>query len=68
MAAHMLHAVYDPLSDDYIGTATIGSSEAVMLGILAHKTRWFEECGKLKGDRILNDIYAVFAVSTTIKE
>ncbi|MEM7803138.1 MAG: pyridoxal-dependent decarboxylase [Chloroflexota bacterium] len=40
MAADLLHADFVPGSDDFIGTATVGSSEAVMLGILAHKQRW----------------------------
>ena len=38
---------YDPTKNEYIGTTTIGSSEAVMLAILAHKTRWMENCGEL---------------------
>ncbi len=29
-----------PDSDDFIGTSTIGSSEAIMLGLLAHKWNW----------------------------
>lgn len=41
MVADLLHAQFDPGSDDFIGTATVGSSEAVMLGILAHKNSWF---------------------------
>ena len=50
MMAFKLHVNpkdYDPLSRDYIGTTTIGSSEAVMLGILAHKTQWMEAYDKL---------------------
>ena len=50
MMAFKLHVDpkdYDPLSRDYIGTTTIGSSEAVMLGILAHKTQWMEAYDKL---------------------
>ncbi len=37
MLAKLFHA---PKSDEYIGTATIGSSEAIMLGLLAHKWTW----------------------------
>lgn len=37
MLAHLFHA---PENKEYIGTATIGSSEAIMLGLLAHKWRW----------------------------
>ena len=29
-----------PDKDDFIGTSTIGSSEAIMLGLLAHKWNW----------------------------
>ena len=35
--AELLHA---PKSSNYVGTATIGSSEAIMLGGLAHKFNW----------------------------
>ena len=37
MLARLYHA---PKSKEYIGTATIGSSEAIMLGLLAHKWKW----------------------------
>jgi len=37
MLAKLYHA---PESKEYIGTATIGSSEAIMLGLLAHKWSW----------------------------
>lgn len=37
MLAQLYHA---PKNKEYIGTATIGSSEAIMLGLLAHKWRW----------------------------
>ncbi len=37
MLARLYHA---PESREYIGTATIGSSEAIMLGLLAHKWSW----------------------------
>jgi glutamate decarboxylase len=37
MLARLYHA---PESKEYIGTATIGSSEAIMLGLLAHKWSW----------------------------
>ncbi len=37
MLAKLYHA---PESKEYIGTATIGSSEAIMLGLLAHKWTW----------------------------
>ncbi len=37
MLARLYHA---PESKEYIGTATIGSSEAIMLGLLAHKWTW----------------------------
>ncbi len=37
MLAQLYHA---PENKEYIGTATIGSSEAIMLGLLAHKWRW----------------------------
>jgi glutamate decarboxylase len=37
MLARLYHA---PESKEYIGTATIGSSEAIMLGLLAHKWKW----------------------------
>ncbi len=58
MIAHLLHADYEPKTRDccdsasedddkskkrdYIGSGTVGSSGAVMLGLLAHKTRWLE--------------------------
>lgn len=39
--AHLFHADYDPHTDEgFIGTATIGSSEAIMLALLAHKWNW----------------------------
>ena len=37
MLARLFHA---PESKEYIGTATIGSSESIMLGLLAHKWSW----------------------------
>ncbi len=37
MLARLFHA---PESSEYTGTATIGSSEAIMLGLLAHKWSW----------------------------
>ncbi len=37
MLAQLFHA---PENKEYVGTATIGSSEAIMLGLLAHKWRW----------------------------
>ena len=37
MLADLWHA---PDVDDAVGVATIGSSEAIMLGLLAHKWRW----------------------------
>ncbi|GMT44386.1 MAG: glutamate decarboxylase [bacterium] len=37
MLAQLFHA---PENKEYIGTATIGSSEAIMLGLLAHKWHW----------------------------
>ena len=37
MLARLYHA---PESKEYIGTVTIGSSEAIMLGLLAHKWTW----------------------------
>ncbi len=37
MLAELLHA---PKANNYVGTATIGSSEAIMLGGLAHKFSW----------------------------
>lgn len=33
-----------PSQDDFCGTATIGSSEAIELGLLAHKWVWKQEC------------------------
>ncbi len=43
--AKMLHADYNPDNPDYpkdafIGTGCVGSSEAVTLGLLAHKRKW----------------------------
>jgi len=35
-----------PESDDFAGTSTIGSSEAIMLGLLAHKWNWKEKMEK----------------------
>jgi glutamate decarboxylase len=32
-----------PRQHEYVGTSTVGSSEAIMLGLLAHKWRWREE-------------------------
>jgi len=41
MLAHLFHADYDPHVDKgLIGTATIGSSEAIMLALLTHKWNW----------------------------
>ncbi len=37
MLARLFNA---PEQNDYIGTSTIGSSEAIMLGLLAHKWSW----------------------------
>ncbi len=38
---NMLASLYNaPESSEYVGTATIGSSEAIMLGLLAHKWNW----------------------------
>lgn len=37
MLAHLLHA---PAESEAVGTTTIGSSEAIMLGLLAHKRSW----------------------------
>ena len=37
MLARLYHA---PENKEYMGTATIGSSEAIMLGLLAHKWSW----------------------------
>ncbi|MCD2444350.1 glutamate decarboxylase [Agromyces sp. SYSU K20354] len=37
MLGHLFHA---PDSAEVVGVATIGSSEAIMLGLLAHKRRW----------------------------
>ncbi len=53
IAANLLHAEYDPYEerDEYIGTATVGSSEAVMLGILAHKIRWLEWYDRLPDEK-----------------
>ncbi|WP_393971745.1 glutamate decarboxylase [Oxyplasma meridianum] len=35
-----------PESEDFAGTSTIGSSEAIMLGLLAHKWNWREKMEK----------------------
>ncbi len=40
MLARLFHA---PKGGEGIGTATVGSSEAIMLALLAHKTRWKKE-------------------------
>lgn len=42
-----------PAIDDAVGVATIGSSEAIMLGLLAHKFRWRErrQAAGLPADR-----------------
>ena len=32
-----------PENEDFVGTSTIGSSEAIMLGLLAHKWNWKEK-------------------------
>lgn len=42
-----------PSTDDAVGVATIGSSEAIMLGLLAHKFRWRErrQAAGLPADR-----------------
>jgi glutamate decarboxylase len=38
---HMLADLFHvPAEDDVAGTSTIGSSEAILLGLLAHKRRW----------------------------
>lgn len=37
MLGHLLHA---PADAQPVGTATVGSSEAIMLGLLAHKLSW----------------------------
>lgn len=50
MLAHLFNA---PVDCDFIGTSTIGSSEAIMLGILAHKWTWREN-KKSKGEDFSN--------------
>ncbi len=40
MLSRLFHA---PKGEGGIGTATVGSSEAIMLALLAHKTRWKKE-------------------------
>lgn len=51
MAADMLNRKPSSKKEDYVGTATVGSSEAVMLGILAHKTKWLEWYDQLPDDK-----------------
>jgi glutamate/tyrosine decarboxylase-like PLP-dependent enzyme len=53
MEADMLHADYDPEAEgpNFIGTGTVGSSEAVMLAILAHKTKWMEWYDRLPKEK-----------------
>ncbi|KAJ5823681.1 Pyridoxal phosphate-dependent transferase major region subdomain 1 [Penicillium robsamsonii] len=40
MIARLFNIPTDPSSDNAMGTSTIGSSEAIMLGVLAMKKRW----------------------------
>ncbi len=47
MLARLFNA---PEQHDYIGTATIGSSEAIMLGLLAHKWNWKNKRKKVGRD------------------
>lgn len=37
-----------PAAEDFVGVATVGSSEAIMLGLLAHKWSWRERREELK--------------------
>ncbi len=51
---HMLADLFNvPAGKDVTGTSTIGSSEAILLGLLAHKKRWVNERRKkgLPADR-----------------
>lgn len=40
MLAHLFHAPADAEEGHAVGTATVGSSEAIMLALLAHKWSW----------------------------
>ncbi len=37
---NMVARLFNAPEDDFVGTATVGSSEAIMLGLLAHKWNW----------------------------
>ncbi len=44
-AVNMLGRLFNgPEETTFAGTATVGSSEAIMLGLLAHKWSWMERC------------------------
>lgn len=36
----MLGSLFNSQETEFMGTATVGSSEAIMLGLLAHKLSW----------------------------
>lgn len=37
---NMMGRLFNGQNNDFVGTATVGSSEAIMLGLLAHKWNW----------------------------
>ena len=53
-----------PDKDDFVGTSTIGSSEAIMLGLLAHKWNWKEK--RIKAGKPFDRPNIVFGADTHI--
>ena len=53
-----------PDKDDFIGTSTIGSSEAIMLGLLAHKWNWRQK--RLKENKPADKPNIVFGGDTHV--
>ncbi len=53
-----------PDKDDFIGTSTIGSSEAIMLGLLAHKWNWRQK--RLKENKPVDKPNIVFGGDTHV--
>ena len=43
MIAHLFHAEMPANEDSFIGTTTVGSSEAMMLALLTHKWNWKQQ-------------------------
>jgi glutamate decarboxylase len=63
--AHMLAELWNaPNVGDSVGVATIGSSEAIMLGLLAHKVKWRE--GRKAANLPFDNPNVIFGAETHI--